>query len=107
MLSWNVFTMNQKTPPTSRRNVRWISTTSSGPDFVRRASALGMEETLPHFALGKSANLLAIAASPAGTRGRCFGSAGIYVAHMAPATGACLERETCLKPFDISQASAL
>ncbi len=58
MLSWNVFTMNQKTLPTSRRKVRWISTTSSGPGIVRRASALGMDETLPHFALGKSANLL-------------------------------------------------
>jgi hypothetical protein len=26
---------------------------------VRRASALGMDETLPHFAIGKRANLLA------------------------------------------------
>jgi hypothetical protein len=59
MLSWNVFTMNQKTLPSSRRKERWISTTSSGPGIVRRGSALGMDETLPHFALGKSANLLA------------------------------------------------
>jgi hypothetical protein len=51
--------MNQKTLPTSRRKLRCISTTSSGPDFVRRASALGMKKTLPHFALGKSANLMA------------------------------------------------
>ena len=29
------------------------------PGIVRRASALGMDETLPHFALGKRANLLA------------------------------------------------
>ena len=55
--------MNQKTLPTSRRKVRSISTTSSGPGIVRRASALGMDETLPHFALGKSANLMAVAAS--------------------------------------------
>jgi hypothetical protein len=46
MVSWNVFAMNQKTLPTSRRK-------------LRRASALGMDETLPHFAMGKSANLLA------------------------------------------------
>jgi hypothetical protein len=59
MLSWNVFTMNQKTLPTSRRKLRSIATTSSGPGIVRRVSALGMDETLPHFALGKSANLLA------------------------------------------------
>jgi hypothetical protein len=58
MLSWNVFTMNQKTPPTSRRKVRWISTTSNRLGTVRRDWALGMEETLPHFALGKSANLI-------------------------------------------------
>ena len=43
MLSWNVFTMNQKTLPSSRRKLRWISTTSSGPGIVRRDSALGME----------------------------------------------------------------
>jgi hypothetical protein len=59
MVSWNVFAMNQKTLPSSRRKLRSISTTSSGPGLVRRASALAMDETLPHFALGKSANLLA------------------------------------------------
>jgi hypothetical protein len=51
--------MNQKMLPTSRRKPRSISTTSSGLGIVRRASALAMDETLPHFAMGKSANLLA------------------------------------------------
>ena len=52
--------MNQKTLPTSRRKVRSISTTSSGPRIVGRASALAMDETLPHFVLRKSANLQTI-----------------------------------------------
>src|SRR5207244_6933628 len=56
-VSWNVFKMNQKTLPTSRRKLRSISTTSNGP--ARRAPALAMNEKLPHFAIGKSANLLA------------------------------------------------
>jgi hypothetical protein len=62
IVSWNVFTMNQKMLPISRRKLRSISTISSGPGIVRRASALGMDETLPHFAQGKRANLLSVAA---------------------------------------------
>jgi hypothetical protein len=102
--------MNQKTLPTSRKKLRSISTTSSGPGFVRRASALGMDETLPHFALGKRANLLAAnLAQPSwlwGRRASCLPDVNQawtpgYATTMSPIA------HRTLKRFDISQTSAL
>src|SRR5438093_5913781 len=98
--------MNQKMLPTSRRKLRSISTTSSGPGIVRRASALAMDETLPHFALGKRANLLAVAASLREAR------AGVLEAHalrrpQGDGYRRLFSTRSCLKRFDISRASAL
>jgi len=65
-----------------------------------------MEETLPHFALGKSANLLAIAAS---LRERGAGVLEAQALRRPQGDGyrRLFGTRSCLKPFDISQAPAL
>jgi hypothetical protein len=65
-----------------------------------------MDETLPHFAMGKSANLLSVAAS---LRERSVGmiEAQELRRPQATATGACPAHEPGIKPFDISQGAGL